>query len=91
MKQDWKPGTLIYPLPAVLVSCGSDESEIQYTYGGMDRNHLYQSADVLHFCSSRTSFLSYYKKEYGICDQFNNPGYGIRNRLVWSTFREGLS
>ena len=22
MKQNWKPGTLIYPLPAVLVSCG---------------------------------------------------------------------
>lgn len=27
MKQDWKSGTLIYPLPAVLVSCGSCESE----------------------------------------------------------------
>lgn len=27
MKQDWKPGTMIYPLPAVLVSCGRDESE----------------------------------------------------------------
>ncbi|MDR0427223.1 MAG: flavin reductase family protein [Dysgonamonadaceae bacterium] len=27
MKQDWKPGTLIYPLPAVLISVGSDESE----------------------------------------------------------------
>ncbi|WP_321331249.1 flavin reductase family protein [uncultured Bacteroides sp.] len=27
MKQDWKPGTMIYPLPAVLVSCGNDESE----------------------------------------------------------------
>jgi len=27
MKQDWKPGTMIYPLPAVLISCGSDESE----------------------------------------------------------------
>ena len=27
MKQDWKPGTMIYPLPAVLVSCGSNESE----------------------------------------------------------------
>lgn len=26
-KQAWKPGTMIYPLPAVLVSCGSDESE----------------------------------------------------------------
>lgn len=22
MRQDWKPGTLIYPLPAILVSCG---------------------------------------------------------------------
>jgi flavin reductase (DIM6/NTAB) family NADH-FMN oxidoreductase RutF len=27
MKQDWKPGTLIYPLPAVMVSCGGDTSE----------------------------------------------------------------
>lgn len=25
MKQDWKPGTMIYPLPAVLVSCASAE------------------------------------------------------------------
>lgn len=23
MKQSWKPGTMVYPLPAVLVSCGS--------------------------------------------------------------------
>ncbi|MDH6344274.1 flavin reductase (DIM6/NTAB) family NADH-FMN oxidoreductase RutF [Parabacteroides sp. PFB2-12] len=27
MKQDWKPGTLVYPLPALLVSCGSDPSD----------------------------------------------------------------
>ncbi|NDW12809.1 flavin reductase family protein [Bacteroides sp. 214] len=27
MKQDWKPGTLIYPLPAVMVTCGSNEEE----------------------------------------------------------------
>lgn len=27
MKQDWKPGTMIYPLPALLVSCGGCESE----------------------------------------------------------------
>lgn len=27
MKQDWKPGTMIYPLPAILVSCGSTEEE----------------------------------------------------------------
>ena len=27
MKQDWKPGTMIYPLPAVLVTCGSSPEE----------------------------------------------------------------
>ncbi|MCH5335085.1 MAG: flavin reductase family protein [Alistipes sp.] len=27
MKESWKPGTMIYPLPAVLVGCGADESE----------------------------------------------------------------
>ena len=26
-KQQWKPGTLIYPLPAVLISCGEAEEE----------------------------------------------------------------
>lgn len=25
MKTDWKPGTMVYPLPAVLVSCGTPE------------------------------------------------------------------
>ena len=27
MRKDFKPGTMIYPLPAVLVSCGANESE----------------------------------------------------------------
>lgn len=27
MKHNWKPGTMIYPLPAVLVSCGSSPEE----------------------------------------------------------------
>ncbi|MDR2843974.1 MAG: flavin reductase family protein, partial [Candidatus Symbiothrix sp.] len=27
MKQNWKPGTLIYPLPAVMVTVGNDERE----------------------------------------------------------------
>lgn len=27
MKQDWKPGTMIYPLPAIMVSCGSHPDE----------------------------------------------------------------
>jgi len=27
MKQDWKPGTLIYPLPAAMISCGNSPDE----------------------------------------------------------------
>ncbi len=27
MKVNWKPGTMIYPLPAVMVTCGSHEEE----------------------------------------------------------------
>ncbi|MEG2156391.1 MAG: flavin reductase family protein [Bacteroidaceae bacterium] len=27
MKQNWKPGTMIYPLPAVLVTCGSTPTD----------------------------------------------------------------
>ena len=27
MKQNWKPGTVLYPLPAVLVSCGATPDE----------------------------------------------------------------
>ena len=27
MKQDWKPGTLIYPLPAIIVTVGNEKSE----------------------------------------------------------------
>lgn len=27
MKQSWRPGTMIYPLPAILVSCGSTPDE----------------------------------------------------------------
>lgn len=33
MKQSWKPGTLVYPLPAVLVSCGTAEESNLITIG----------------------------------------------------------
>lgn len=31
MKENWKPGTLIYPLPAILVSCGDEEVNNLFT------------------------------------------------------------
>ena len=30
MKEDWKPGTMIYPLPAVLVSAEAPRKNITY-------------------------------------------------------------
>jgi len=33
MKQQWKPGTMIYPLPAALVSCGTEECNNLITVG----------------------------------------------------------
>ena len=32
MKQSWKPGTVLYPLPAVLVSCGAAPEEAVAPY-----------------------------------------------------------
>lgn len=31
MKQQWKPGTMIYPLPALLVSCGDEDADNIFT------------------------------------------------------------
>ena len=28
MKQNWRPGTMIYPLPAIMVSCGGNDEEM---------------------------------------------------------------
>ena len=58
MKQDWKPGTMIYPLPALLVSCGNCESE--YNNCSMGWYDLYQSSYVLYFSSSGTPLPLHY-------------------------------
>ena len=66
MKQDWKPGTMIYPLPAALVTCGSCEEE----YNIITVAWVVQSVPttyVLHFCQTGTALLPYSEKEYGVC------------------------
>ena len=41
MKQSWKPGTTIYPLPAVLVSCGNTPEEYNLiTVSSVSYTHL---------------------------------------------------
>ena len=41
MKHDWKPGTMIYPLPAVMVSCGSEPSEYNIITGRVGGYDMY--------------------------------------------------
>ena len=51
MKEDWKPGTMIYPLPAVLVSCGSTPEEFFYH----DINAYKQDKQALEFFKTLSS------------------------------------
>ena len=53
-KLDFKPGNMLYPLPAVMVSVRDKEGNDN---SGLDRNGMYQSTHALHFCSPRETFL----------------------------------
>ena len=81
MKQDWKPGTMIYPLPALLVSCGSTEEEyniITVAWAGT-------------ICTNPgTILLSDLEEEYGIRHQPYYQKHGVRYRLVRSAFGQRL-
>ena len=66
VKQDWKPGTMIYPLPAVLVSCGKEESEyniITVAWTGYD---LHKPAHVLYIRTPERHSYEIIKVEYGV-------------------------
>ena len=47
----------------------------------MDRNHLHQSADVLHFGETGKTLLSYHQEEHGVRDKPHHQGHGFRHRL----------
>ena len=52
-KLDFKPGNMLYPLPAVMVSVRDKEGNDSC----LDRNGMYQSTHALYFCSSGETFL----------------------------------
>ena len=39
-RQTWKPGTLVYPLPAVMVTCKNNEEEKNKNGGKKENHHL---------------------------------------------------
>ena len=90
MKQDWKPGTMIYPLPALLVSCGSTEEEyniITVAWAGTICTN-----PAMCYISVRPERHSYphSETEYGIRHQPYYQKHGIRYRLVRSAFGQRL-
>ena len=59
MKEDWKPGTMIYPLPAVLVSCGSTPEEYNIlTVAWREKHTKYQYiTNQFIFSASASNYL----------------------------------
>lgn len=49
MKTSWKPGTMVYPIPAVMVSCGATPDEYNIMTAAWDGNDMFRTADVLCF------------------------------------------
>ena len=81
MKQSWKPGTTIYPLPAVLVSCGNTPEEY----------NLITVSWVGTLCRSTGKiFLRDSKKKHGVRNQSHDRSNGKSDRLVRRFLRKEL-
>ena len=72
MKQDWKPGTMIYPLPALLVSCGSTDEEYNIITVAGAGTICTNPPHVLYIRTSGASFLSHLETKHGIRHQSYN-------------------
>ena len=69
MKHDWKPGTMIYPLPAVMVSCGNEPSE--YNIITVAWVGTICTNPAMCYISVRPELLSDLEEEYGIRHQLD--------------------
>jgi len=56
-KQNWKPGNMLNPVPAVMVSVADEKWKDKYNHRGMDGNRMYESAYGLHLGTSHPLFL----------------------------------
>ena len=54
-KIEFKPGTMLNPVPAVMVSCG-DETEQNIITIALDGDRQYGSAYDVYFSAKRTAF-----------------------------------
>ena len=67
-KQIWKPGNMLYPVPAVMVSCGDAAGKKKYNYGSVDGNDLFRPCDGVDFRASGEVFVLYDRRDGRVCD-----------------------
>lgn len=77
MKQDWKPGTMVYPLPAVMVSCGSCEEEYNIITVAWVGTICTNPPMCYHIGKAGTILLPHSEKEYGVRDKPYHKRYGL--------------
>mgnify|MGYP000688927931 CR=1 FL=1 len=87
MKQDWKPGTMIYPLPAVLVSCGSCKEEYNIITVAWVGRYV-QTLHVLYLSKTRRHSYPILKKNMEFVINLTTKEMAYANRLVWGAFRK---
>ena len=88
MKHNWKPGTMIYPLPAVLVSCGATPEE--YNLFTVAWTGTVCTNPPMCYISVRPERYSYpiIRRQGEFVINLTRPGFCYG--LVWSSFRTRL-
>lgn len=68
-KQHWKPGNMLNPVPAVMVSVTDKEGKSNIITCCMGRYGMYESANGVDLRASVTLFLSDSGRDRRVCDQ----------------------
>ena len=61
-KQSWKPGNMLNPVPAVMVSVADEDHRPNIITVALGRYDLHQPADGVDLGPSVTVFLRYYRE-----------------------------
>ena len=76
-RQIWKPGNMLYPLPAVMVSTADKEGN----------SNIITIAWTGTVCTNPAMvYISVDKRKRGVCDQSDDRKIDKSDRLLWSSF-----
>ena len=85
-RQIWKPGNMLYPLPAVMVSTADKEGNSNIITIAWTGTVCTNPAMV--YISVRPERYSYHmiQRKRGVCDQSDDRKIDKSDRLLWSSF-----